>query len=76
MRYFIPIFVEEGDAQDFFQFLVTVIPDIGIAPVGFQETIPLLPYPDRMGLDSGKIFEVFYGKDIHYQALQGGGSFV
>ena len=72
MRYFIPIFVEEGNTKNFFQFLVAVIPDIGVAPVGFQETIPLLPYPDRMRLDPGKIFEVFYGKNIHIRLYKAG----
>ena len=65
MGYFIPIFVEQGNTEDFFQFLVTVISDIGGASVGFQETIPLLPYPDGMRLDPGKVFQVFYGKDVH-----------
>jgi hypothetical protein len=65
MGYFIPIFVEQGNTEDFFQFLVTVIPNIGMTSVRFQEIIPLLPYPDGMRLDPGKVFQVFYGKDVH-----------
>jgi hypothetical protein len=47
----IAIFVEQGDIQQVLEFLVVVIPDIGLGPGRFQKAVSLFPNPDRMGLD-------------------------
>jgi hypothetical protein len=57
--------VQQGDIEQGLELIITIIPDIGGCPLGFQEIVTLLPDPDGVGLDPGKVFQVFDGKSVH-----------
>lgn len=59
------VLVEQGDIQDAFEVIILIIPDIGRRSLGLDDTIALLPYPEGMGFDSRKFFQVANGIDCH-----------
>jgi hypothetical protein len=44
--------IQYGNIQNLFQFVVGIIPDIGIGSVGFNQAIAFFPDPDGMGFNT------------------------
>jgi hypothetical protein len=65
VRDFEPVFIEQGDVENFLQFIIAVVANVGVCSLGLQKTITLFPNTYRMGFNAGKIFEVFDGKSVH-----------
>jgi hypothetical protein len=61
----IAVFIQQGYVEDGLEFVVIVIPDIGIGPLRLEETITLLPDADRVGFNPRQIFQIFNGKCVH-----------
>jgi hypothetical protein len=59
------VFIQKSNVQNSFQLIVAVIADIRIRSMRFQKVVTLLPDAERMGLDAGKVCQVFYSKRIH-----------
>jgi hypothetical protein len=44
--------VQDGNIEDAFQIIITVMTDIGIGARRFKQAIPFFPDPDGMGFDA------------------------
>jgi hypothetical protein len=61
--------VEIGDFQDLLQVFIAVQPVHALLPGRYNQFIPLLPYPQGMGLDAAEVFDIPYGKKLHETAF-------
>ena len=59
------VLVEQADVEQQLQVLARVVPDVGRRAPRIQQTITLLPRPDRVGLDPGKMLEILDGEFLH-----------
>jgi hypothetical protein len=59
------VFVEQGNIEDFLQFLIIIITDIGIRALRLQKIITLFPNADRVGFDARQIFQIFNCECVH-----------
>lgn len=65
MRNLVPVFIQQGNVEDFLEFIIAVIADIRLRSLRFDKRIALLPNTNGMGLDAREILQVFYGKRVH-----------
>lgn len=64
------VFVEQGDVEDLLQLIIVVIPDVSVCPLWSQECIALFPNSDGMGLDTGKVLQIFDCESVHVLITQ------
>jgi hypothetical protein len=64
---FVPVFIEQGNIQDYFQLFIGVIADVGRSTLRTQKGVALFPYTNGMGFNTRKIFQILYSKGVHIQ---------
>jgi hypothetical protein len=62
---FDPVPVQHGYIEDFFKVFVSIIPDVGVGTMGFDQIIPLFPDPDGMSLNAREFLKLPYRVYCH-----------